>query len=210
MTVSELHGRETTDALLIEIARRFRAASREGDLFARLGATEFALATPNARDGRQLAAVDVRREVAAGPEGDRAVQGDLVTGDRRAAPRQPDHHVVEALDVDAGGGPAPARSAGRDRQLLLGLALRQLPATDGLVELGEHLGPQEGRSEQLVVGAEARPLPRKEHGHVRSDDVPRHGAQLFRESRAPRKDCTRSISWRAAASSYDGRVLSAK
>jgi diguanylate cyclase (GGDEF)-like protein len=54
-TVSELHGREATDALLIEIARRFRAASREGDLFARLGATEFALATPNARDGRQLA-----------------------------------------------------------------------------------------------------------------------------------------------------------
>lgn len=55
MTVSELHGREATNALLIEIARRFRAASREGDLFARLGATEFALATPNARDGRQLA-----------------------------------------------------------------------------------------------------------------------------------------------------------
>jgi diguanylate cyclase (GGDEF)-like protein len=54
-TVSELHGREATDALLIEIARRFRAASREGDLFARLGTTEFALATPNARDGRQLA-----------------------------------------------------------------------------------------------------------------------------------------------------------
>jgi hypothetical protein len=54
-TVSELHGRDATDALLIEIARRFRAASREGDLFARLGATEFALATPNARDGRQLA-----------------------------------------------------------------------------------------------------------------------------------------------------------
>jgi len=54
-TVSELHGRDATDALLIEIARRFRAASREGDLFARLGVTEFALATPNARDGRQLA-----------------------------------------------------------------------------------------------------------------------------------------------------------
>ena len=54
-TVSELHGRDAGDALLIEIARRFRAASREGDLFARLGAHEFALATPNARDGRQLA-----------------------------------------------------------------------------------------------------------------------------------------------------------
>jgi diguanylate cyclase (GGDEF)-like protein len=53
--VSELHGEQATAALLIEIARRFRAASREGDLFARLGMTQFALATPNARDGRQLA-----------------------------------------------------------------------------------------------------------------------------------------------------------
>ena len=53
--VADLHGTEAADALLIEIARRFRAASREGDLFARLGPTEFALATPNARDGRQLA-----------------------------------------------------------------------------------------------------------------------------------------------------------
>jgi diguanylate cyclase (GGDEF)-like protein len=53
--VTNLHGAEAGEALLIEIARRFRAASREGDLFARLGPTEFALATPNARDGRQLA-----------------------------------------------------------------------------------------------------------------------------------------------------------
>ena len=52
--VSEFHGESAADALLIEIARRFRAASREGDLFARLGPSEFALATPNARDGRQL------------------------------------------------------------------------------------------------------------------------------------------------------------
>lgn len=53
--VREFHGAQANDALLIEIARRFRAASREGDLFAHLGPTEFALATPNARDGRQLA-----------------------------------------------------------------------------------------------------------------------------------------------------------
>jgi diguanylate cyclase (GGDEF)-like protein len=52
--VSELHGEHTADAMLIEIARRFRAVSRQGDLFARLGTTEFALATPNALDGRQL------------------------------------------------------------------------------------------------------------------------------------------------------------
>ena len=53
--VAELHGERAADALQVEIARRFRAASREGDLFARLSPTQFALATPNARDGRQLA-----------------------------------------------------------------------------------------------------------------------------------------------------------
>ena len=53
--VSEFHGRAAADALLVEVARRFRAASREGDVFARLGETEFALATPNAHDSRQLA-----------------------------------------------------------------------------------------------------------------------------------------------------------
>jgi diguanylate cyclase (GGDEF)-like protein len=53
--VAEFHGERAAEALLVEIARRFRAASREGDLFARLGPTEFALATPNAPDTRQLA-----------------------------------------------------------------------------------------------------------------------------------------------------------
>ena len=53
--VAELHGARAAEALLVEIARRFRAASREGDVFARLGATEFALATPNARGARELA-----------------------------------------------------------------------------------------------------------------------------------------------------------
>ncbi len=53
--VAELHGGPAAEALLVEIARRFRAAARDGDVFARLGAAEFALATPNARDARELA-----------------------------------------------------------------------------------------------------------------------------------------------------------
>jgi diguanylate cyclase (GGDEF)-like protein len=53
--VSEFHGNRASDTLLVEVARRFRGAAREGDLFARLGPTAFALATPNARDGRALA-----------------------------------------------------------------------------------------------------------------------------------------------------------
>jgi diguanylate cyclase (GGDEF)-like protein len=52
--VAELHGGPAAEALLVEIARRFRAAAREGDVFARLGASEFALATPNAHDVRAL------------------------------------------------------------------------------------------------------------------------------------------------------------
>ena len=49
----------------------------------------------------------VHRDAAAA--GDEA--HDLVAGHRRAAPRQPHHHVVEALDVHARG--AAARRAGR-------------------------------------------------------------------------------------------------
>ena len=53
--VAELHGARAAEGMLVEIARRFRAASREGDVFARLDAAEFALATPNACGTRELA-----------------------------------------------------------------------------------------------------------------------------------------------------------
>lgn len=53
--VAELHGGPAVEALLVEVARRFRAAARDGDVFARLDASEFALATPNAEDTRELA-----------------------------------------------------------------------------------------------------------------------------------------------------------
>jgi diguanylate cyclase (GGDEF)-like protein len=53
--VAELHGGPAAETLLVEIARRFRATSREGDVIASLSPTEFALATPNARGTRELA-----------------------------------------------------------------------------------------------------------------------------------------------------------
>lgn len=66
--VAELHGGPAIEALLVEVARRFRAAAREGDVFARLGASEFALATPNARDTRELAILAQRlRDVLTDP-----------------------------------------------------------------------------------------------------------------------------------------------
>ena len=58
--VEELHGERAAAALLVEIARRFRTTSREGDVFARVGPTQFALATPNGSDLRQLAAIAQR------------------------------------------------------------------------------------------------------------------------------------------------------
>ena len=59
-TVAELHGDDAADGLLVEIARRFRASSREGDLFARIGPSEFALATPVTANGRELATIAQR------------------------------------------------------------------------------------------------------------------------------------------------------
>jgi len=54
-TVDELHGRDVADQLLIEIARRFRETAREGDVLARIGANEFALAVPDVGDPREIA-----------------------------------------------------------------------------------------------------------------------------------------------------------
>jgi diguanylate cyclase (GGDEF)-like protein len=42
--VNDLHGHEAGDALLVEVARRFRAAVRDGDAVARLGGDEFVVA----------------------------------------------------------------------------------------------------------------------------------------------------------------------
>jgi len=62
--VEELHGKRAAQLMLVEVARRFRASSREGDMFARVGASEFALATPNTWEdrveGRQLATIAQR------------------------------------------------------------------------------------------------------------------------------------------------------
>jgi diguanylate cyclase (GGDEF)-like protein len=53
--VNDRHGHNTGDAVLVEVARRFRQTVRESDLLGRLGGDEFALMAPNAKDGRELA-----------------------------------------------------------------------------------------------------------------------------------------------------------
>lgn len=58
--VAELHGGQAAEALLVEVARRFRMTAREGEVFARLGASEFALATANADHTRELSVIAQR------------------------------------------------------------------------------------------------------------------------------------------------------
>jgi len=53
--VNDRHGHNIGDALLVEVARRFRQTIRESDLLGRLGGDEFALMAPNAKDGHELA-----------------------------------------------------------------------------------------------------------------------------------------------------------
>jgi len=52
--VNDCHGHKAGDALLVEIAKRFRGTARESDFLARVGGDEFALIAPNAKDGRAL------------------------------------------------------------------------------------------------------------------------------------------------------------
>jgi diguanylate cyclase (GGDEF)-like protein len=66
--VTGLHGPAATDALLIEIARRFRETAREGDVLARIGAHAFALAVPDVGEPREVAPLAQRlRDALADP-----------------------------------------------------------------------------------------------------------------------------------------------
>jgi len=64
--VNDRYGHDAGDALLVQIARRFRATLRESDLLARVGGDEFALIAPNAKDGREMGLSDASAPKLAG------------------------------------------------------------------------------------------------------------------------------------------------
>jgi diguanylate cyclase (GGDEF)-like protein len=66
--VNDAHGHLTGDAVLVEVARRLRAAARAGDTLARIGGEEFAWILPESRrDDAGAVAERARRAVAAAP-----------------------------------------------------------------------------------------------------------------------------------------------
>ena len=120
--VAELHGGPAAESLLVEIARRFRAAAREGDVFARLGPTEFALATPNAHDARELAMLAQRlRDVLNDPA--QPPLADTPIGTSIGVAFFPEHADDSAgVMAAAGAAMAAARRAGRNHLAFNALA----------------------------------------------------------------------------------------
>jgi diguanylate cyclase (GGDEF)-like protein len=113
--VEELHGRTDAEALLIEIARRFRETAREGDLLARIGPQEFALAIPDVTDPREAAPLAQRlRDALADPA--RPPLADTPIGASVGVAFYPDDAddpagVIAAADAAV----VAARGAGRNR-----------------------------------------------------------------------------------------------
>ena len=113
--VNDRYGHRRGDAVLGAIAERLRATKREGDVLARIGGDEFALAAPNARDGRELAALG-ERLLASLSDGSQPKLGDIAVGASIGIAFFPDDaRDVPGLIAAADAAMYAAKRAGRNR-----------------------------------------------------------------------------------------------
>ncbi|MBS0321240.1 MAG: diguanylate cyclase [Proteobacteria bacterium] len=73
--VNDTRGHDAGDAVLVDVAERFRAVKRDADVLARVGGDEFVIAVAGASDGREIAALGERLIAALGAAGERKAAG---------------------------------------------------------------------------------------------------------------------------------------
>ncbi|MFM7269461.1 MAG: putative bifunctional diguanylate cyclase/phosphodiesterase [Cyanobium sp.] len=168
--VNDNHGHDVGDELLIEISRRLREATRQGDLVSRLGGDEFVVVSHHLQRGSQAQEIAVRLQQAVGQTwsvGHEVLHPSLSIGIAIAEPtaggdplsaqeliRRADQAMYAAKAANLSGGRVYDHTLARDSveasQILL--ALRQAIAQDSL-EI--HLQPIVQLGSGLILGHEA-------------------------------------------------------
>src|SRR5215472_3327362 len=113
--VNDRHGHDAGDALLVQIARRFRATLRESDLLARVGGDEFALIAPNAKDGREMGQLAQRLLSALSDAGAPKLAGEPVGASIGIAFYPADAEDLQGLVAAADAAMYAAKRAGKNR-----------------------------------------------------------------------------------------------
>ncbi len=162
---NDRHGHAVGDALLVEAARRLRAAVRPSDLVSRLGGDEFAILAFGANAGFALPLADRLRQAL---RGGLAMEGlEIPLSGSLGIACAPQHGMdADALLRAADLALYEARGAGRDSAALFEPALRERAESRAMLreafaealaagELELHLQPQQDLESQRLVGAEA-------------------------------------------------------
>jgi diguanylate cyclase (GGDEF)-like protein len=113
--VNDRYGHEAGDALLVAISRRFRHTVRESDLLARVGGDEFALITPNAKDGGELGQLAQRLLNALSDPGAPSLAGEPVGASIGIAFYPGDAEDLQGLVAAADAAMYAAKRAGKNR-----------------------------------------------------------------------------------------------
>ena len=113
--VNDRYGHDAGDALLVQIARRFRATLRESDLLARVGGDEFALIAPNAKDGREMGQLSQRLLNALSDASAPKLAGEPVSASIGIAFYPDDAEDLQGLVAAADAAMYAAKRAGKNR-----------------------------------------------------------------------------------------------